>query len=88
MANLPSFLIRGRHSELDMPWYSDDANGDGTDKAGQTIIADWCLHRYLSEGGIKAFASTSIRSMVLHRQNRFLCLCGVLAVLWLIFLLV
>ena len=84
MGELPSYLLNGRRSELDLPWYPDDGRGEDE----RSVIADWSLYRYLSDGGIRVFATTSIRATVRHRQNRFLCICGALAVLWLIFLLV
>ena len=82
MSELPSFFVNGRRSDLDLPCY-DDGNA-----AGASVIADWSLYRYLSEGGIRVFATTSIRATVLRRQNRFLCLFGLLAAVWLVFLFV
>lgn len=88
MDNLPSFLINRRRSELDLPWVADHFPGEGEGDAGQTVVADWCLYRYLSEGGIRAFPNSTVRAKVIHRQNRFLWICGFLGVLWVVFLLV
>jgi len=86
MANLPSFLLSGRRSDLDMPWCGDDVH----DEAGgnPNVIADWQLYHYLSDVGIHAYSSTTKRATVFRRQNRFLVLCACLAVLWVVFLFV
>lgn len=80
----PTFLTRRRTaSELDVPWYPEVDESDPN--APANVIADWQLYHYLSRGGIHAFANTSLRRFVLRRQKRFLRLCGVLFVLWVVF---
>lgn len=85
MGQLPTFLLNGRRSDLDVDLplsLCDDKAGAPSDP---TAVADWCLYRYLGEGGLRAFASSSLRLMVRQRQVRFFWVAGFLLVLWLVF---
>jgi len=86
MAALRTSLVKRRHAWTaeDQPW---DIDVEDESVAALPVAhrAGWRLFHYLSGGGMRAFAKSSLRGRASRRQTRFLRLVAVLAALWLVF---
>lgn len=73
-------FVKSRHAwtKVDVPWDLSEDRNVGNARFG------WRLFHYLRGGGLKAFGSTSLRMVRERRQTRFLVICAVIFVLWLI----
>jgi len=89
MSAVRTSLVTRNHAwtGADVPWRL-EMEGAPDASAPAAERDRWRLFHYLSGGGLSACGSSSARALVYRRQERFLFLAGVLAVLWLIFWIV
>jgi len=86
MAALRTSLVGRRHAWTgeDVPWRI-DVEDESVAALSAAHRAGWRLFHYLSGGGMRAFATSTLREIASRRQTRFLRLTAVLVVLWLVF---
>lgn len=85
MAHFPSMFVKRRHAwtGTKTPWRI-DVPDEIVDSLPERHKAGWRLFHYLSGGGIRAFAGSTVAwEVVSRRQTRFLCLMAAVSVIWL-----
>ena len=88
MRNIHTSIVVNAHdyTRSKVPWQLDayqDAHGETT----KGVRFGWKLFHYLAGGGMRTFGRTVQQEEQLARQNRFLAVAAVIAVLWLAFYL-
>lgn len=71
------------YTRVQEPWRMEETR-EQLENGGKRGGVDWRLYHYISGGGMKAFGRSVEQERRMRRQTRFLVVCGVLAVLWLV----
>lgn len=84
MSAIHTTIVRDAHAytRSKVPWRLDayqDAHGETT--KGKKF--GWRLYHYIAGGGMRTFGRTVQQEELSARQNRFLIIAGVLALVWL-----